>query len=52
MSVSSGVYSVIIITETWLDEDINDNELFSNQYIVYRKDRSSNTSEKNGVVEY
>ena len=46
MSVSSGVYSVIIITETWLDDDINDNELFSNQYIVYRKDRSLNTSEK------
>lgn len=32
-------YDVVILSETWLLEDINNNELFDNRYIVWRRDR-------------
>ncbi|CAH2004206.1 unnamed protein product [Acanthoscelides obtectus] len=32
-------YSLITLTETWLDADINDCEVFPNNYSVYRSDR-------------
>jgi hypothetical protein len=36
--LSNGYY-VIIITETWLHDDVHDNELLNNDYKVYQSDR-------------
>ena len=45
----SEYYPVIALAETWLDGDINDCELFSNKYVVYRTDRNErNSSKKRG----
>lgn len=35
-------YDVIILTETWLNEDISSTELFDDRYDVYRRDRKLN----------
>lgn len=32
-------YDVIVATETWLDDSIHDNELFNNNYVIFRRDR-------------
>ena len=37
-------YSVISLTETWLIDNIRDNELFDNRYVVFRQDRSYETT--------
>lgn len=34
-------YDVIVATETWLNDNINDSELFNTSYKIYRRDRSS-----------
>lgn len=34
-------FDVIVLTETWLNSSISDNELFDSRYIVYRRDRES-----------
>jgi hypothetical protein len=34
-------YEVIILTETWLNDGILNEELFDDRYVVYRRDRSS-----------
>lgn len=36
-----GDYDIIVGTETWLDDSVYDDELFSNNYYVYRRDRQS-----------
>ena len=36
------------ITETWLNSNILDSELFSDQYTVYRKDREETVQNKRG----
>lgn len=42
-------YDIIIITETWLSEDIGNNELFDNKrYDIYRQDRDPSTCKKRG----
>ncbi|XP_063917329.1 uncharacterized protein LOC135133030 [Zophobas morio] len=41
--LTSTSYDLLALTETWLSPDISDNELFSNDYIVFRKDRSFET---------
>lgn len=42
-------YDIIALTETWLDSDIFDSELFDDRYIVYRKDRDfTKTGKKRG----
>jgi hypothetical protein len=33
-------YDIISVTETWLSDDITDDELFCNSYTVYRSDRN------------
>ncbi|KAJ8726407.1 hypothetical protein PYW07_001105 [Mythimna separata] len=45
-------YDVIIGTETWLDDSVNDGELFDSRYIIYRRDRASTLlgSKKGGGV--
>ena len=39
IAVSDCEYDVIILTETWLKDDINSVQLFNQSYCVYRKDR-------------
>lgn len=39
-------YDIIVITESWLKNNIFDRELFDDRYIVYRRDRDSKTSKK------
>ena len=39
-------YSVISLTETWLDSDINSEEFLDSSYTVYRSDRNVNNSSK------
>jgi len=43
-SVSSFFYDYIILSETWLNEEFNDNELGFSQYNIFRCDRNINTS--------
>ncbi|XP_055590807.1 uncharacterized protein LOC129742888 [Uranotaenia lowii] len=43
LALSSCDYDVIMITETWLKNDIGNSELASN-YKIYRNDRNANTS--------
>lgn len=42
-STSSTDYNIIILTETWLDNTINNLEFMSNRYITYRKDREQSS---------
>lgn len=42
--MSASDYDVVILTETWLRDDIADSELAAD-YVIYRCDRNSNTSE-------
>ncbi|XP_063907420.1 uncharacterized protein LOC135125696 [Zophobas morio] len=46
LSVNSGVYDVIIISETWLCSNIANEELLLSDYNVFRADRDVNTSNK------
>ncbi|XP_050503495.1 uncharacterized protein LOC126882561 isoform X2 [Diabrotica virgifera virgifera] len=39
-NVHSESYDFIILTETWLANDIQDGELFNKNCVVYRKDRN------------
>lgn len=39
-------YDVIALTETWLSPSVNDSELFSQDFIVFRCDRSALNSHK------
>jgi hypothetical protein len=39
-------YDVIVLTESWLKEGVFDNEFKSNDFSVFRRDRSSFTSDK------
>lgn len=42
-------YDVILLTETWLTEGINNSELFNDRYMVWRQDRDySATKQKLG----
>lgn len=48
-----GIYDIIIITETWLDDTISDAELGLSGYQIFRRDRSGATSSKDrggGVI--
>ncbi|KAG5897261.1 hypothetical protein JTB14_013162 [Gonioctena quinquepunctata] len=45
-SVSSCDYDVIVLTETWLNNDIGNGELNLTNYNLFRKDRSITTSNK------
>ena len=38
-SISMGKFTIIAITETWLDSRVNDSELIDSSYSVYRRDR-------------
>ncbi|GBN42060.1 putative RNA-directed DNA polymerase from transposon BS, partial [Araneus ventricosus] len=42
-SVASDDQDVILITETWLCEDIDSLELFDDRYLVFRRDRGSSS---------
>ena len=39
--VYSSDFSIVCITETWLNSDIFDNEILPSGYSIYRKDRDS-----------
>lgn len=39
-------YDVIVLTETWLNEGITNEELFPPNYMVYRRDREPNQTNK------
>lgn len=38
---------IILLTETWLKDNVLDNELFPSNYLVYRRGRNSESSGKN-----
>ncbi|GBN78909.1 hypothetical protein AVEN_101668-1, partial [Araneus ventricosus] len=42
-SVASDDHDVILITETWLCDDIDSLELFDERYLVFRRDRGSSS---------
>ncbi|XP_055590580.1 uncharacterized protein LOC129742679 [Uranotaenia lowii] len=46
LALSSCEYDIVMITETWLKDDIANSELALN-YSIYRNDRNSNTSQLN-----
>lgn len=33
-------YDIICVTESWLTDGVNNNELFDDRYIVFRRDRN------------
>lgn len=39
-------YDIIGITETWLNDSVFNGELFNDQYVVFRRDRSTSASPK------
>lgn len=41
LSSMASHYDVIILTETWLNSTVFDNEIFSDDYLVYRCDRNN-----------
>lgn len=45
-NVLTSNYKIIAFTETWLNVNINNNEIIDDRYIVYRRDRMSSTSSK------
>lgn len=45
-NVACNSYDIIVITETWLKDNINDRELFDKRYVVHRRDRDSTASKK------
>jgi len=46
----NGEYSVIEITETWANETINDAELHTDGYTMFRKDKQPKTQCRGGGV--
>lgn len=44
MTLSACDYDVVVFTETWLNDNIMDTEL-TNEYVIYRCDRSPATSQ-------
>ncbi|CAH2096629.1 unnamed protein product [Euphydryas editha] len=40
-NISCTNYDILVLTETWLNDKINDEELFDNRYTVYRRDRET-----------
>lgn len=46
MNVNSSIYDVLIITETWLCDSINNCELTLSNFKIFRADRNVNTSIK------
>ena len=40
--------NVVAVTETWLNSNITDGELFSDDYVTYRKDREATVQNKRG----
>lgn len=46
-------YDSLVLTETWLDSSVFDNELLSNDYVIFRTDRNfdlTNTTRGGGVL--
>lgn len=41
LSSVSCLYDIVILVETWLNDSVFDNEIFSNDYFVYRCDRNT-----------
>lgn len=39
-------YSIIILTETWLNDTVFDHEILDNRYTIFRRDRASTGSSK------
>lgn len=45
-NICSNDFDVICLVETWLDGSIHDNEIFNDNYTVFRRDRDMHTSQK------
>lgn len=52
ISTSSAEYDILVLTETWLDNIIHNNEFMDDQYEVFTKDRADSniTQAKGGRV--
>lgn len=53
IDIKSCNYNLIILTETWLNDSFKNEEIFDNDWLVYRKDRNyeqTNTSRGGGVL--
>lgn len=48
-SLTNATHDIIIITETWFDNSVNDNEIISNtRFLISRSDRSAAAGKKKG----
>ena len=47
-AVTLGKFTIVAITETWLDSKVNDSELLHPNHSVYRRDRHDLLSDKFG----
>lgn len=45
-NIMSNSYDIIILSETWLNSSINDNEFIDQRYIIYRCDRDLKLTQK------
>lgn len=52
LAIQSANYDFVALTETWFTESHLDNEFFTNEYILYRKDRweTNSTASRGGGV--
>lgn len=49
-AVQMSNYKIFVLTETGLNDSINNNEIFDDSFIVYRCDRSSSDKTRKGGV--
>jgi hypothetical protein len=50
LGVIASSYQIYAITETWLNESVSSSELFTDEFIVYRRDRSGSGTKGGGVM--
>ena len=48
--VQGGSFDIVAVTESWAKEDINDSEIKTDGYTLYRKDRPPSAGTKGGGV--
>ena len=47
-AIQTGAYNIVCVCETWLNEQINDSELFLSNFNIYRQDRKHQFTNTHG----
>lgn len=46
VNLTSDEYEVVVLAETWINDNVYNSELFASDFVVYRKDRDSEATRK------